>query len=123
MDLPRRQQRQLLALDSELRADPRLAGLLRIFSRLTTADPMPSHEQLPARVPRAGPLRAAAQAIARLTRAADRWAAPDESSLAACLAAGVWLGRVRTGRPLPQQDAGISGKPGPRRRRSDHPAG
>ena len=84
MGLSRRQQRQLIALDGQLRADPRLAGLLGGFSLLNAEDPMPGHEQLPpARPARTGPLRAAAQVIAWLTRAAHRRRGPDESSLAA----------------------------------------
>ena len=84
MGLSRRQQRQLIALDGQLRADPRLAGLLGRFSLLNAEDPMPGHEQLPpARPDRTGPLRAAARVIAWLTRAAHRRRGPEESSLAA----------------------------------------
>jgi hypothetical protein len=73
MDLSHRQQQQLVALDNELRADPQLAGLLGTFSRLTAADPMPSHEQLPGDAPRTRWPRAAARAAAWLTRTARRW--------------------------------------------------
>jgi hypothetical protein len=72
MSLSRRQQQRLNALGGELRADPRLAGLLDTFSRLAAADPMPGHEQLPPAAARPGPLRAAARAIAWLTYPARR---------------------------------------------------
>jgi hypothetical protein len=138
MGLSRRQRRQLLALDGELCADSRLAGLLGMFSRLTADEPMPGHEQLAARASWTGWLGSAARRItwAAVSGAADRppsgagrrrrpvprW---YELSLvaAAALAGGVGVATPAPAVSRPRQAGGMSGNPGPRRVRSGHPAG
>ena len=139
MDLSRRQQRrQLRVLDGELRADPRLAGLLGIFSRLTAADPMPGHEQLPARVHWTGRLRAAARTIAwaagsgaagrppsgagRRRRPAPRWYEPSLAA-AAALAGAVSVAAWAPAMSLPRPRRRDARDPGPRCGGSGHPAG
>lgn len=47
MSLSRRQQRLLNQIDAAVsRSDPRLAGMLAVFTRLTAGEPMPRREQL-----------------------------------------------------------------------------
>jgi Protein of unknown function (DUF3040) len=47
MSLSRRQQRLLNQIDEAVsRSDPRLAGMLAVFTRLTAGEPMPCREQL-----------------------------------------------------------------------------
>ncbi len=115
MLLSRRQQQHLTALDAELHADPRLAGLLDTFGRLNAADPMPGHEQLPTRRCSTERLRARSRVIAWLIRAARGWPGSYQSSLtaSAALAGGAGLAAWAPLRPRLRQDYGMPGNPGP----------
>lgn len=50
MRFPMRDRRRLRRIGTALRdSDPQLAAMLKTFARLAKGDPMPGHEQLPAR--------------------------------------------------------------------------
>jgi hypothetical protein len=50
MRFPMRDRRRLRRIGTALRdSDPRLAAMLKTFSKLAEGDPMPGHERLPAR--------------------------------------------------------------------------
>ena len=68
MSLSHHQQRQLYRIETALRADPQLAEMLGIFSKLSAGQAMPSREQVPTRRDRVR--QAAALTVQAVTLAA-----------------------------------------------------
>jgi hypothetical protein len=95
MSLSYRQLRMLRRVGAEThRTDPRLAGMLTVFSRLAAGEPMPAQERLRSPLGRVfGALFRGICAALAACAAADRWLAAQLPDAAPGLAAtGIWAG-------------------------------
>ena len=115
MSLSRRRQRQLHRIETRLlRADPQLAEMLGLFTKLSAGQAMPSWEQVPARRDLAR--QAAALIVQAITLAAAATGLLLSAILALLIAAAGTRRRRRLPAPGPERarrGRGTDGHPGP----------